>query len=251
MNPVPKKNPTLNVYVLLALVLGIFIGMELAPTQIIEKPTIIYRNAENQIEGENIAVMGLPAVNLQDGGVAAALTVKVRPGNGNIFVNIDNVLANFDTQQSARVAARVAAEHEAMSLESVDIIYDLMANASMLEGPSAGAAMTLTTIAAMKGQQLRKDVMITGTINHDGTIGPAGRVDAKAVAAASVGSDIFLVPVGESEIVTYEESEHCQTFGVFEYCEAEFVPNKISVGDEAGIDVIEVADIDEALEYLL
>ena len=67
----------------------------------------------------------------------------------------------------------------------------------MWAGPSAGAALTIATIAALKHDSIRSDVVITGTINADGTIGQIGGVLEKAQAAKDIGAKLFLVPVGQ------------------------------------------------------
>jgi len=37
---------------------------------------------------------------------------------------------------------------------------------------------------------------MTGTLNHDGSIGPSGKILEKAIAAKEAGAKVFLVPVG-------------------------------------------------------
>ena len=39
-----------------------------------------------------------------------------------------------------------------------------------IDGPSAGCLMTVGTLAALRGQQVKEDATMTGTINPDGTI---------------------------------------------------------------------------------
>ena len=186
----------------------------------------------------------LPAVNMNNTGVIAFLEVDVRPGTGLVLVNVENIISNYDTQESMRNAAEVASDYTNKSLENVDIIYNLVANASILEGPSAGAAFTVATVFAIEGEDMRDDVMMTGTINHDLTIGPAGRIKAKAIAAKEEGSELFLVPAGES--YEYNATEHCSDYGIFEgYCQTEYVPVKIE--DLAEIRVVEVETLGDAV----
>ena len=218
-------------------------------TQSDTEKTIIIKYPE--ISEKQSAFMKLPAINRNESGVTAHLAVDVKPGEGLILVNINNVLANEDTQHSARMAAYVAESETGIDLSGLDIIYNLLANASMLEGPSAGAAMTITTIAALQNKKINQSVMITGTINHDGTIGPSGNVFAKAKAAKKSGARLFLVPIGESENKEYIETEFCKKYGIFEYCQPEFTTKKISIEKEAEIGVKEVGDISEALEYFV
>jgi len=201
----------------------------------------------------NAVQMNLPAINLNDTGVSAKLTVSVKKGTGNIFFGIGNALTNPDTQQSARTAALYATEHEGVSLETVDIMYDIRASASMIEGPSAGAALAISTIAALRNKTLSGGAMITGAINHDGTIGPSGKILEKAQVAKKQGAKVFLAPVGSlSEIqINYTEEEFCREWGGYEYCQPEFKPKIINATKEAGIQIIEVATVDDALKYFM
>lgn len=239
------------------LVIGFFIGNYYSVSKVVEKEVIRYQaipssfSWQGAVNGESSATMRLPAVDINDSGVSASLTVKARPGTGMIFVSLNNVLSKYDTQQSVRMAAQVASKYAGADLSKVDLFYDLFANATMLEGPSAGAALSVATIAALGGKKIRDDVMITGTLNHDGTIGPAGRVIQKAKAAKKAGASLFLVPIGEKDQVDYDEGEHCETYGTMEYCEFELKPKKIDVGKEAGLEVIEVRDVGEAAEKFI
>jgi len=64
-----------------------------------------------------------------------------------------------------------------------------------IDGPSAGALLTIGVISAVLGDKLRDDVTMTGTINPDGMIGPVGGIPFKIEGAARVGKKIVLIPV--------------------------------------------------------
>ena len=194
--------------------------------------------------------MYLPAVDGKGNGVITTLVVEAIPnGNGRVLVDIDNILFWADTQHSIRIARKVAANISHVNVSNYDIIYSIYANASVIGGESAGAAITIATIAALLNKTLRKDVLITGTINHDGTIGPVKAVLAKAKAAKSVNATLFLVPLLQSYDVVYKTRRHCERFGFTEICTTETIPKKIEVSEEAGIKVIEVSSVEEAMKY--
>lgn len=71
----------------------------------------------------------------------------------------------------------------------------------IVDGPSAGAAITVALIATIRNQDLDPGVFMTGTINSDGSVGPVGGVPEKAIAAARNGSKIFYVPKGQGTVV--------------------------------------------------
>jgi uncharacterized protein len=193
--------------------------------------------------------MKLPAVDSEGEGVNTLLTVEASEGSGRTLTDIDNLLFWADTQHSMRVARRVAENITGISMEDYDIVYTIEANASLIGGPSAGAALAIATIAALQNKELRDNVMITGGINHDGSISPVSAILEKAKAAKSAGAGLFLVPLLQSRDVVYEESEHCEVYGYTEICTTETRPKKIDVSKEAGIEVREVETIQDAIEY--
>jgi len=93
--------------------------------------------------------------------------------------------------------------------------------------------------------------MLTGTIHHDGTIGPASGILEKAKAARIAGKSIFLVPRYQAEETNITEAEHCGIYGEQEFCNKEFKTDRIDIERESGIRVIEVNTIQEALEYYI
>lgn len=195
------------------------------------------------------ATVVVPAVDENGKGVATTLDVQIIPGTRRALVDIDKLLFFTDTQNSIRVSRSVSENITGVELSYYDIIYSIRADASVIEGPSAGAAMTIATVAALLGKDPDTTVMITGTINHDGTIGPVGEILAKSVAAKEIGARAFLVPLGQSQQVVYENIEHCQNVGINRVCNIERLPKKIDVGEESGINVIEVTNIQEAMEH--
>ena len=193
----------------------------------------------------------LPAVDDKGNGIITTLVIEAMPGTGRTLVDIDNLLFWADTQQSIRIARLVAADITHLDINKYDLIYNIHANATVIGGESAGAAITLATIAALENKKLNESIMITGTINHDGTIGPVSEIIAKANAAKSIGATLFLVPLLQSRDVVYETKEHCEKFGNKKICKIEQLPKRIDVSNQTGITTTEVGSIKEALEYFL
>lgn len=194
--------------------------------------------------------MELPAIDPAGNGVYTYLSVEAVKGTGRTLVDIENLLFWADTQQSIRMARLVADNYTGdKSVSDFDLVYNIEANASVIGGPSAGAALTIATIFAINSEKPREDVMITGTINHDGSIGPISGVLEKAKASKQAGANLFLVPLLQSEEILYDSSQHCQQFGNTEICTTETKPRKVNISEEAQIKVIEVANISEALDY--
>ena len=78
---------------------------------------------------------------------------------------------------------------------------DVTLNIENIGGPSAGLAFTLSVIDALTPEPLtgNLDIAATGTIHHDGTIGPIGGVPQKSHAVVRAGTDLFLVPASQLE----------------------------------------------------
>jgi len=205
------------------------------------------------IDKENIsfASINVPAVDQDGNGVITRLDVQIIPGFGRTLTSIDTLFFWVDTQNSIRTAKSVAEDVTDINLLEYDIIYTITANASVIEGASAGAALTVATLAALQNKTINSSVMLTGTINHDGTIGPVGQVLAKAKAAKSAGAEILLVPLTQSNKITYETKKHCETRGFSEFCTTDTIQHELKVSDEADIEIIEVRTIQDAMEYLL
>lgn len=202
------------------------------------------------LNGSTRIKMYLPAVDAEGNGTTTVLTVEATLGTGRTLTDIDNLLFWADTQHSIRIARRVAENITGKKMGDYDIVYTIEApNATLIGGPSAGAALAIATIAALESRPLREDVMITGGINHDGTVSPVSAILEKAQAAKKAGATLFLVPLLQSRDVIYEESEHCETFGNSEICTTETRPRQVDVEKEAGLQIKEVETISNAMNY--
>ncbi len=76
-----------------------------------------------------------------------------------------------------------------------------------IDGPSAGALMTVGMIALLRGDKLKKSVAMTGTINPDGTIGPVGGISNKLDGVKQLKAKRFIVPIGQSIDTDLEGNE--------------------------------------------
>ncbi len=209
----------------------------------------IYSKASDR----RIAFTRVPAVYQTPDGISKGslgnLTVEVEPGEGYVYFSADP-LTQIDTQGAARTAALVASYTLGEDPLSYDFYYRLESNSMIIGGPSAGAAMTAATIAAMLGKEMKQDVLITGMINPDGTIGPVGGIPEKLEAAARGGAKIFLVPAGQRVIERAVPKEVKIGPLIMTRIEKEKV-DLAELGKKLGVKVIEVSTIAEAVKYLV
>lgn len=104
-----------------------------------------------------------------------------------------------------------------------------------IDGPSAGALMTSAVLACLMGDEIKKDVTMTGTINPDGTIGPIGGIPQKLDGAKKAKKKKVLIPAGQR----------------YDYdMKTEQSVDVVNLGEEKGIEVVEVANIYEAYKEL-
>lgn len=100
-----------------------------------------------------------------------------------------------------------------------------------VDGPSAGATMTVGILAALLGDKLKEDVIMTGTINPDGTVGPVGGIPQKLDGAKAAKAKKFLIPSGQRYDTDLNTEESVDV---------------VNLGSDKGIEVIEVANVYEA-----
>lgn len=141
-------------------------------------------------------------------GVILGCRIELREGSGRVLVNTIPYIG-IDLQASAQIASLVAKNITGQDLSNTDIIVTIEASEEIhvVDGPSAGAAIAIAIIAAIKRDNLSEKVFITGTVSMDGTIGRVGGIVEKAEAAASAGAKIFLVPEGQEIITVYKRVE--------------------------------------------
>lgn len=247
------KITTFVVFMVAVFFVGYYMGNYMNETIVIyynnSRPTNIVTYVSYTPKNISYSSIVVPAVDEEGEGITTILNVQAIKGSGKILANIDKLLFWTDTQNSIRTASKVASNITGMDLSKYDLIYTIETNATAVEGPSAGAALTIATIAALKGKSINPKVMITGAINHDGTIGPVGEILPKAKAAKSAGAEFLLVPLLHSKEATYKTIKHCEQIGVSEICTTERIPTEINISEEAGIKLIEVKTIEEAMKY--
>ncbi len=193
--------------------------------------------------------------NMHYEGVVLECTVELNGnGRGRVLVNTEPRIG-IDLQTSAQTAVRVAENLTSVSLGNTDIIITIKAEeeVQVVDGPSAGAAIAIAIMAAIRGDNLSRSVFITGTILPDGSIGKVGGVAEKAEAAAESGGSIFLVPKGQKTIIVYEKVEKKLASG---FTIIEYKPVQMDLQEylsEKGYDmsVYEVGNVTEAYQYFL
>lgn len=100
-----------------------------------------------------------------------------------------------------------------------------------IDGPSAGAILTVGVLAALNNHKLNKTTTMTGTISPDGSIGPVGLIPLKIKAAADAGFKKVLIPASLTKVRDPETGDSLDTQ---------------SYGQKLGVEVIFVQSVAEA-----
>lgn len=215
---------------------------------------------------ENVqsASVKLVAVSSDGEGVVSGLTVEIGPGSGKIMVDT-RPLIGFDFQYAGRIAVKVASDitgyaldDENKGLKGANVLFTVSTQTGesveiqAVDGPSAGAATAVATIAALENRKVKENVIMTGTINEDGSIGTVGGVFEKAKAANDAGAELFLVPPGQSVVTMYREV--VRQVGHFTF--RTYEPVSVDLNEYAenvgwNIRIQEVSTIEEALALML
>lgn len=240
-----------------AFFLGLFVGT-LMPSA--ESQEGVIWSAENMRE----VSVNIAAVRSDGVGIISLLTTEIMPGAGRVLVDT-HPLVGFDFQYADRTAVKVASkltgyalDDDGEGLEGADVLFlvSTLTGESVeiqaIDGPSAGAATTVATIAALENKIIRQNVIITGTINEDGSIGPVGGIFQKAQAANEAGAELFLVPGGQSVVTMYREV--VRQIGPFQWVTYEPVTvdlNEYSENAGWGIEIQEVSTVEEAVDLMV
>ncbi|HLC79587.1 MAG TPA: S16 family serine protease [archaeon] len=158
--------------------------------------------------------MKIYAVTSEGEGLVATLDIKIEPGSGKVWSAV-TPLVGTSTQNAEKTAINVAKKFY-NRWDSYDYKFTINSTASVVDGPSAGAAMTLLVVSMLTDRDFPDNVSITGTITPEGRVGPVGGVFEKAREASKTGTKLFLIPKGEA-IQTVKLPEGVRSVNILEY----------------------------------
>ena len=186
-------------------------------------------------------------------GIVLNFTISLLPGQGRVLVNTQPKIG-IDLQTSLQIAKMVAEKYTSINLSNYDIILSIEApmKVDVVDGPSAGAAITSTLISLMLNKTINQSIYLTGTINPDGSIGKVGGILQKALAAAENGGKIFIVPEGQKKVQVYVpiKREILPGFYIITY-ESKIVDVQKYINDKGyNMTIVEASTIDDVLKYL-
>jgi PDZ domain-containing secreted protein len=101
-----------------------------------------------------------------------------------------------DVELGVRILERAGLLNIATQLRDAELPFDVGFTTEDIGGPSAGLAFTITVLDVLTEGDLTggADIVVTGTIDREGNVGPIGGVKQKAFAAKDAGAEVFIVP---------------------------------------------------------
>lgn len=194
----------------------------------------------------------LAVSELTQEGSTADLYLRIQKGSGGVYIDTFP-LTKLDTQLSTRFAQQIACDFLDKECTDKDFFYTIRSDATIIGGPSAGAALTTLTIAMLDNLEINESVAVTGTINVGGLIGPVGSLIGKIDAAKEAGMTKVLIPKGSM----YEEKPKQQYNELLANMSASFYKKNnetnatevdlYAYGKVIGVEVKEVGTVQEAV----
>jgi predicted S18 family serine protease len=182
-------------------------------------------------------------------GIVTNLTLEAVPGRGRVLV--DTIPLMGEVFQDTAVTAKETAERlTGKSLFDYDLVFSIEAPdvVPSVDGPSAGAAMTLMILSLLEEKPIDPKVSLTGTVSPDGQVGAIGGVVEKAIAAENAGAEVFCIPRGnEYTRVTSEKRVRVGPI-VYRYPYREDVKTVTLIEDETDLTVVIVDSVLDLVE---
>ncbi|MDX1744883.1 MAG: S16 family serine protease [Halobacteriales archaeon] len=160
--------------------------------------------------GVSSATYHLPAVGSDGQGLVIGVSMALREGAGDVYVNLEEIEVRHDVQLALKEAAVTAASVTETSLDDRDVLvsFDPPGEGQLaLRGKSWEAGLTTTLIGILTGRQPSEVVLVTGVVGSAGELLPVGGIEAKAEAARAFGAETLLVPPDETVSVSGIEVE--------------------------------------------
>lgn len=132
-------------------------------------------------------------------GVVMPMEVEINHGQGRVLLDTAGIAVDKDTLLSMRIAKTVAQRVTGAELTAKDVIFTFKNTFPMaveMEGPSAGAAMTVLLISVLENRSIKEGYLITGVINYNGTIGRVAFITNKIQGAKEFNATALVVPRG-------------------------------------------------------
>lgn len=207
---------------------------------------IIVNTAHALEDGVTVPLVADSSTPDGEQGILLFARVIAANGTGHVFVDT-SPYTQVDLQGSARLAAMVASDVLGIDQRAYDFYYIIDISSPIIGGPSAGAALTMATIAAINNWTLDPGVVMTGMINPDESIGPVGGIPYKLEAAAARNYTLFLVPEGQGTVTLTKLVTRAKGTVIISK-DVEETIDVLKLGKDLNVTVKEVSTIQEVVK---
>ena len=183
--------------------------------------------------GGKVTISPLAVTETSTGSVGSSHPVTIRLSNSSdkklrVGFTEDEVAGTGDQWRAAGWSATsVATLLTGAALTNREVTFDV---SGQIDGPSAGALLTVGVLALTRGDKLKTDITMTGTINPDGTVGPVGGIPYKVDGVKAAKKTRMLIPTGQRNAAD----------------DSGALVDVVELGRRKGIDVTEVSDVYDA-----
>ena len=163
----------------------------------LEKFAGVHRYRFGMVEENDLVGVTTGLAWTEVGGELLSVEAVMMPGKGNVAHTgtLGDVMK--ESVQAARSFIRSRSVEFGISpkvFEKNDIHVHVPEGATPKDGPSAGVAMCTSIVSALTGNEVRKDIAMTGEITLRGRVLPIGGLKEKLLAALRGGIQTVLIP---------------------------------------------------------
>lgn len=125
-------------------------------------------------------------------------------------------LLEFEVSLGVRAFERAGIFSADTQFRDADLPFDVEFTTEDIGGPSAGLAFTLTVLDVLTEGDLTggANIVVTGSIDRNGRVGPIGGVFQKSFAAIDDDADLFIVPSGNLDAARSAAGDELRVEGV-------------------------------------
>ncbi|HEY3197619.1 MAG TPA: S16 family serine protease [Nitrospirales bacterium] len=147
--------------------------------------------------GSTIGSTGTWAIEIDRLSEPVGLIVQFNEGS-RVYGVLKGRALEQDSKEAARTAVLAACSILEEDPRTWRVTFKEVSNAYLIGGPSAGGAIAVALIAAVRGASIIPGVVMTGAIDDSGRILAVGDLPAKIQAAAAAGLSTVLIPEGQA-----------------------------------------------------
>jgi predicted S18 family serine protease len=147
-----------------------------------------------QIYEKNITVYGVAIYNDSVSGELVGIDLILEAGSGGTFLDVSDKTFGTDLQETLPLIKAYAQSFTHQNLAYKDLVVRIRTAAENIQGTSGGAAMAVGLIAMLQNKILNSSIIVTGSMNPDGTLASVNSLNLKIAVARNLGVREILVP---------------------------------------------------------